>query len=291
MLAALAMTPGQPVPTETLVERLWGEEHPRNVREALYTQASRLRAPVEQAGGELRRGGGGYVLEVDPDRVDLHRSRRLAAEARAVAAVPADRERAAYLWREACELWRATPLAGLPGDWAARVRGGLDQERLTMLTERFSAELACGRHASVIGLLSTAHAEYPLAEPLAGLLMLALYRTGRQTNALSVYACARQRLVDVIGAEPGPQLQTLHRQILRRDPTLLTGNSSSDRSAVTVSPAQSAVPAQLPPEVSAFTGRESHLRFLDAAVPQPAESCVLVTIEGAGGVGKPAPGL
>lgn len=288
MLAALAMTPGQPVPTDTLVERLWGEKHPRNVRDALYTQVSRLRTPVEHAGGAVRRGSGGYVLEVSPDRVDLHRSRRLAAEAGAAAVSPGDHERAARLWHEACELWRATPLAGLPGDWAARVRDGLDQERLTMLTERFSAELACGRHASVIGPLSQAHAEYPLAESLAGLLMLALYRTGRQTDALNLYVRTRQRLVDEVGAEPEPQLQTLHQQILRRDLALVTGGPASDRPPVSTSPAPLAVPAQLPPEVSTFTGRASHLRSLEAATPQPTEPCVLVTVDGAGGVGKTA---
>ncbi|HEY8453583.1 MAG: BTAD domain-containing putative transcriptional regulator [Micromonosporaceae bacterium] len=288
MLAALAMTPRRPVPTETLVGWLWGDEHPHNVRESLYTHASRLRSHVEQAGGVLRRGSGGYVLDIDPDRVDLHRSRRLAAEARAAAAAPSGGERAARLWREACELWRATPLAGLPGDWAARVRDGLDQERLTLLTERFHAELACGAHESVIDPLSAAHTEYPLAEPLAGLLMLALYRSGRLTDALSVYARLRRRLVDAIGTEPGPDLQELHRRMLRRDPGLLADGPAGQRPTVTVSPAQPTVPAQLPADVVAFTGRRDQLRLLDAAAPRPTDPCVVVTIEGAGGVGKTA---
>lgn len=285
VLAVLAMAPGRPVSPDTLVDRVWGEQAPPHVREALYSHVSRLRGAVRRMGGAaLVRRDGGYVLEVGPDRVDLHRARRSAAEARAVVAGSADGDaRAARLLREACELWRGTPLTGLPGDWAARVRSALDQERLTMLTERFEVELRHGRLVDAVAPLSAAQAEYPLSEPLAGLLMLALYRTGRQTEALGVYARARQRLVDEIGDEPAGWLRELHGRILRRDETL-TDHAGTP---VTVSQVR---PAQLPPDVAAFTGRARELRELDALLPDEAgpTAVVISALAGTAGVGKTA---
>jgi DNA-binding SARP family transcriptional activator len=295
VLALLAMTPGQPVALETLVDRVWGDQAPRNARDVLYSHVSRLRGPLRQVGGDLVRRDGGYVLEVDSDRVDLHRARRLAADARAATGTPAGERRAAKLLGEARGLWRGTPLAGLPGDWAARVRSGLDQERLATLTEWFEVELRRGEHASVIGPLSAAQAEYPLAEPLAGQLMLALYRIGRQADALEVYPRLRRRLVDEIGDEPAGWLRELHGRILRRDAGLAPPAGPGNEGALAVGAAEAGavqlVPAQLPPDVAAFTGRGRELGQLDALLADDATgpaAMAIAAIEGAPGVGKTA---
>jgi DNA-binding SARP family transcriptional activator len=220
VLAVLAMSPGQPVPLETLADRVWGDRSPPSFRDVIYSHVSRLRIAVARADGSLCRRDGGYALDVPRDSVDLHRSRRLAAEARAVTAAGGCVAQAVRLWGQACDLWRAVPLTGLSGDWATRTREGLDREHLAMLTERFDLELRCGDPAALIGPLSTALIDYPLAEPLAGQLMIALHREGRQADALAVYARVRSRLVEEIGDEPGATLRALHARILRRDPVL-----------------------------------------------------------------------
>jgi DNA-binding SARP family transcriptional activator len=295
VFAALAMTPRRLVSVDALVDRVWGEQIPRNVRTILYTYVSRLRGVLQRAGGGgngqavLRRRDGGYALELDPERVDLHRARRLASEARAAAGRPPDGDRrAAALLAEACDLWTGTALAGVSGDWVDRVRAGLDHERLALLTERFDAAIRIGAHEAVIGPLSEALAAYPLTESLASLLMLALHRSGRHAEALRVYGQLRQRMVEELGDEPGPGLRHVHEQILRRDPVL--------------DPPAPAVPAterpdspwvslrQLPPDVWHFVGRDRLLADLAAAIaPDRQRTAVpIVTVTGPSGVGKTA---
>ena len=221
VFTVLAMTPRQLVPVDALVDRVWGEQMPRNARTVLYTYVSRLRGLLQQAGGgagqdALRRRNGGYALEVDPDRVDLHRARRLAAQARAAAGRPPDGDRrAAALLAEACELWSTTALAGVAGDWVDRVRTGLDHERLALLTERFEAAIRVGEHQAVIGPLSETLAAYPLAEPLAALLMRALHRCGLESSALTVYDRLRRRMIDELGGEPGRGVRRVYEELLR----------------------------------------------------------------------------
>lgn len=137
LLAVLAMTPRQTVSAELLVDRIWGERTPRNVRNALYTNLSRLRGTLASAEGALRRrGDSGYLLDVDDDEVDLHRARRLAVEARGLAG---DRSpQAIELLRAAHTLWRGPPLADVRGAWADRVRHGLTHELLAIATDRKS---------------------------------------------------------------------------------------------------------------------------------------------------------
>jgi DNA-binding SARP family transcriptional activator len=221
VFTVLAMTPRQLVPIDALVDRVWGEQVPRNARTVLYTYISRLRGLLRRAGGgtgqdTLRRRDGGYALEVDPDRVDLHRSRRLAAEARAAAGrAPDGDRRSAALLAEACDMWSATALAGVTGDWVDRVRTGLDHERLALLTERFDAAIRVGQHQAVIGPLSEALAAYPLAEPLAALLMRALHRCGLYVEAITVYEQLRRRMIEELGGEPGPGLRQVYGELLR----------------------------------------------------------------------------
>lgn len=167
----------------------------------------------------LRRLNGGYSLEIDPDRVDLHHARGLVDKARAMNGGGLDLQ-AVELLREACTLWRGVPLTGLSPDWAVRTRAALVQEWLALLALRFTAELRVGEHESAVGELAVLLADYPLVEPLVSLQMIALYRGGRIAEALELYARTRQRFVDELGDEPGLDLRRLHEHVLRRDPAL-----------------------------------------------------------------------
>ncbi len=294
VLAVLSMSPGRPVPLETLVDRLWGDQPPRQARHSVYTHVSAVRRVLDRLGDDhpdaaLRRLDGGYSLQIDPDGVDLHRTRGLAQKARTLGGGPDSDWQAVKLLREACSLWRGVPLLGLAPDWATRTRAALIQEWLALLGQRFTVELRVGEHEAAIGELAALLADHPLVEPLVSLQMLALYRCGRQAEALDLYARTRQWFVDELGDEPSTVLRRLHEQILRRDPAL---DLASDRvMAAGRRPAQLVRPAQLPPDVVAFTGREHELTELDGlrngAGDQPA-AVVISAIDGMAGVGKSA---
>ena len=294
VLAVLAVAVGRPVGMDQLVAQVWGERLPDGVRSVVYTHVSRLRRVLEHAGAGrgpevLRRAGGGYVLDIDPDLVDLHRFRGLVASARAEDG--GGDERVVELLDEAAGLWRGVPLAGLDGDWVERTREGLERERLTILTDAFAARLRIGRHASVIGPASEVLTEYPLSESLAGVLMLALYRCERPAEALAVYTDFRQRLVAEIGDEPGMRLRRLHEQILRRDPALNgeAGAVADEPPPTAARRANEPVPAQLPADLASFVGRTEALKALDELLPPANPSPVPVAISvivGAAGVGK-----
>ncbi|MGP4110748.1 AfsR/SARP family transcriptional regulator [Streptomyces sp. 4N509B] len=263
-LAALALEPGHAVPVETLVDRVWADDPPANVREVLYSYVSRLRRVLRQAGGpELARGDGGYVLRAEPAAVDLHHSRSLVRQARE-AGERGEWELAAGTLRRADTLWRGdAPLAGLRGPWAERVRETLRRERVTLLTARFEAELAAGRHESALPEVADAVVAHPLAEPLTGLLMTALYRCGRQADALAAYARTRRHLAVELGEEPGPELRELHRRVLTRDPSLDAPESAGPARA-----------AGLPKPAAPGAGpRPSHRQAL-TRVPSPTPSPV-----------------
>ncbi|GAA2655973.1 BTAD domain-containing putative transcriptional regulator [Streptomyces aculeolatus] len=303
VLAVLAMAPGRLVMVETLIRHVWREESSGAARDVLYTYVSRLRRLLRQAAQDgphapvLRRGNGGYALDISLESVDLQHTRALAAQGRSDRSD--DPERAAKLFGEASALWRGTPLAGLRGEWAEQVRAGLERERVSLLTDRYDVELELGRHAESVAGLSAEVVEHPLAEPLAGRLMLALYRSGRQSDALQVYARTRASLVGEIGEEPGPELRRLHELILRRSPGLHRRQEQPDPGeesiaqprALTGDAPPAVRPAQLPPGVAGFTGREAYLRRLERLLPgadggsADASICAVV---GTAGVGKTA---
>ncbi|WP_406440866.1 tetratricopeptide repeat protein [Streptomyces sp. NBC_00631] len=221
VLAALAVDTGRPVPVEALVDRVWGADPPEGARRALYAHIARIRRLAERLddSGEGRlpvlRRAGGYQLDLDPDRVDLHRFQRLSGTARDDA-LPG-RVRAAHL-REALALWRGEPFAGLPGTWPARMRETWRRQRVDAAVRLADIETDSGDPAAVVGQLTDLLGEYPLTEPLAEALMRALHAAGDGGEALRCYTQTRNRLVEELGTEPGRRLWELHQRILRDHP-------------------------------------------------------------------------
>src|ERR1700728_2835452 len=170
VLAILLLTPRTIVPADALIDRLWDTQPPPKARESLSVYMARLRASLRQAIGDSVRLAGranGYVLDVDPETVDLHQFRRLRRQANALAA-SGDHDHAARLLREADALWHGQALAGIRGDWVARMRDGLEEERRAVILERVECELELGRHSDLIGELRGLLAQYPLDETFIG---------------------------------------------------------------------------------------------------------------------------
>jgi DNA-binding SARP family transcriptional activator/tetratricopeptide (TPR) repeat protein len=280
ILAMLLLTPGTIVPADALIDRLWDTRPPPKARESLSAYIARLRASLRDAQGagvQLLGRARGYVLDIDPDIIDLHQFRRLRRQANALAA-SGDCAPAARLLREADGLWRGPALAGIPGDWVARMRDGLEEERRAAIVERVDCELELGRHADLVGELSQLMAQYPLDETFVARQMTALYGSGRPAAALSLYRETRSRLIDEQGTEPGPVLTDLHQRILGLDPQL-AARPPEQR------PADGARPDTLPPELPDFVGRARELELLTSdrgAGPR------VTVIEGMPGVGKTA---
>jgi len=213
LLTLLLLNANRVVPRDRLIGELWGDSPPETAAKAVQVYVSRLRKllPVDM----LVTQAPGYMLKVAPESVDLRRFERLVA-----AAHGADAARAASLLAEALALWRGPPLAELWDESFARIEAGrLEDLRLAALEERIEADLALGRHAKLIGELEALIAEHPHRERLRGQLMLALYRSGRQAEALEAYRDARAAL-DELGLEPGVALRQLEQQILRQDAAL-----------------------------------------------------------------------
>ncbi|WP_169948517.1 AfsR/SARP family transcriptional regulator [Microbispora sp. H11081] len=226
VLAALAVDADRPVSLRTMIERVW-DDPPDRATDSVYAHIARLRQALTGTGASIERRGGGYALEIDPERVDAHRFRRLTTQARNT---HDDTVRAALL-AEAVELWRGAPLAGVPGDWAARMRYGIEQEFVGALAIRAQAHLRQGRPDIVVAELTPLVPHYPLAEPLADMLMRGLCALGRTAEAVALYARLRGYLADRLGVEPGPELRALHLRILRGDgePLVRTGRRAQPR--------------------------------------------------------------
>ncbi|HEU5213991.1 MAG TPA: BTAD domain-containing putative transcriptional regulator [Gaiellaceae bacterium] len=214
VLALLLLHANEVVGVDRLVDQLWGEKAPRNATAALHTHVSRLR---KELGPEIvARRAWGYVLRTEPGALDLERFERLVADAESLPA----RERAEQL-REALALWRGSPLQDVAFEPAlARDVARLDELRLTVLENRIDADLEVGTRAGVVGELEALIAEHPLRERLRGQLILALYRSGRQAEALEVYRETRRVLSEELGLDPSPELRELERAILQHDPAL-----------------------------------------------------------------------
>jgi len=280
VLAILLLTPRTIVPATALIDRLWDTRPPPKARESLSAYVARLRASLRLALGDRVRLVGrarGYLLDVDPEAVDLHQFRRLRRQADALTA-SGDYDHAASLLREADGLWRGQALAGIRGDWVARMRDSLEEERRAAILERVECELELGRHADLVGELRQLLAQYPLDETFVAHQMAALYWNGRPGDALGLYRETRSRLIDEQGTEPGPVLSELHQRILRRD-SLLAVRPTGQR------PGRVARPDTLPPETVEFVGRSEELGLLTGEHQDAGRVSV---IEGMPGVGKTA---
>ena len=217
VLAALLLSANRVVPTERLIDDLWGDEPPETARAALQVHVAGLRKALGEDSVRLVTRSPGYVLEVEPGALDLERFNELCAGARA----ESDGALRSELLAEALALWRDVPLAGLHGEpFAVAARPHLEELRLGALEQRIDADLELGRHAALVAELDTLVAEHPYRERFRGQQMLALYRSGRQADALAAYRAARQASIDDLGLEPGPELRSLERAMLEQDPAL-----------------------------------------------------------------------
>jgi len=215
LLAVLLLNVGEVVSADRLIEELWGGRPPKTAVGSLQNLVSELRKALGP--DVLHTRPPGYVLEVDPERVDLRRFQRLVAEA---LEEPDASRRAAQL-REAMSLWRGPPLADFALETFAQIEiARLDELRTSAREELIDAELELGLHSKLVAELEGLVAQHPLRERLRGQLMLALYRSGRQAEALEAYRTARETLVEELGIEPSEELQRLEQAILRHDPQL-----------------------------------------------------------------------
>ncbi|HEX3200792.1 MAG TPA: BTAD domain-containing putative transcriptional regulator, partial [Actinomycetes bacterium] len=239
LLAKLLLHPNQVVSTEELILAVWGEEPPPTVKQSLQNHVAALRKAIEAGNGAgpprtLVTHDPGYLLRIDPERLDLHRFQRLDHEGRQALAA-GDPARAADLLRQALALWRGPALADVAASadiaWPELV--GVEELQVASTEARIEAELALGRHHELVAELEGLVRRHPLREHLHGQLMLALYRSGRQADALAAYRAARRVLVDELGIEPSVGLQRLEQAILAQDPALdlLVPARTGDREA------------------------------------------------------------
>jgi DNA-binding SARP family transcriptional activator len=214
LLAVLLLHANEVVSSDRLIDELWGDAPPPTAAKSLQVHVSRLRKTLGEQ--RLATRPPGYLLQVDTSELDLSRFERLAGEATGV-----EPSRAAEKLREALAMWRGPALADLAYEPFARIEiARLEELRLVVLERRIDADLADGRHAELVGELEALVAEHPLRERLRCQLMLALYRSARQAEALEAYRQARSVLSDELGLEPGGELRKLESAILRHDPAL-----------------------------------------------------------------------
>ena len=275
LLALLALHAGRPVQTDQLVEALWGDDPPAAVRNGLQGLASKLRRSLGSS-EILTMRGGGYALELAPEAVDVHRLEQLVADARALA--PSDPGRALERYLEAEELWRGDALAEFAYEaFATSTITRLDELRIAAIEERIDLALQLGQHLTAVGELEALVAAHPLRERTLGLLMTALYRSGRQADALRAYQEGRRLLGEELGLDPGPELQQLETAILTHDPSLDVPAGSGEHATELA-----ASRPRLPEPLTRLVGREAEVRELTRLLTDDR----LITLVGPGGVGK-----
>jgi DNA-binding SARP family transcriptional activator len=319
LLATLLVQAGEVVPVHSLIDELWGTEPPRTATTTLQVYVSQLRKVLAEAGGSAHSGelltrAPGYLLAVPERDFDLPCFERLRAEGRA-AYQEGDFGRASGLLHEALALWTGPALSGIPHGVrleSAAIR--LDELRMEVLEQRIVADLRLGRHQELAGELLALANEHPLRETLHGHLMVALYRTGRGSDALRVYGRLRHSLVEELGVEPSPGLSRLHERVLRREPSLdwqpprttrpangaapdgpagAPGRPAAHRRAAGPADGPRSLPGPaptLPAAPPGFVGRDEELaygeRALRGGVGRPAVR--VLAVSGPAGVGKTA---
>jgi len=316
LLAILSVSSNRTVADSTLVDALWSEdlsrERERNLHAGVYQLRRRLAQAVPDAGERLTRTAGGYRLDLRSGELDAEVFSSLAAEGRNHAST-GNFAAASELFGKALQLWRGRALADA-APLCARLIGDaerLEEQRLSATEDKLDCDLALGRHSELTAEIYQLVAEYPLRERLIRQLMLALYRSGRRSDALAAFDAARQHLAREVGLDPSPLLRELQNQMLRDDPALALrtesslntpGHGSDDNSLADLSDSQSdeladgaprlwqppAVPRQLPAALASFSGRQAELKEL-AELPAPETDAVpIAALTGMGGIGKTA---
>ncbi|MEO3808018.1 BTAD domain-containing putative transcriptional regulator [Sphaerisporangium sp. B11E5] len=280
LLAALLLHDGRPVPGDELVDAIWGEEPPRAAAQVIRSQISRLRHVLDPGGGRasavIEPAGGGYALRTGGAEVDRAVFEERLAAARAARRAGDVATEAAAL-RAVLALWRGTPMAEVRGDHAEAERTRLAELRLSAAEDLFAADIALGRHVEAAAGLAAMAAEQPYRERVRELLMLALSRSGRQADALGVFDETRRLLSEELGLDPGPGLREMQRRILAGD----TGDAGPPPGTV-----HGCRPAQLPPDLTDFVGREDLLSGVVTSLAGP--GVPVVGLVGLAGVGKTA---
>ena len=270
LLAALLLEANRVVSRDRLIDALWGEEPPDTARNTLQVYVSQVRKLLPD--GTLETASHGYRLAVDPATVDVFKFARLSESGRSALTI-GDAAGAAATLGAALELWRGPALADVAWEPFAQAEvARLEELRLTALEDRIEADLALGRHGQLVAELEGLVADHPLRERLRGQLMLALYRSGREADALAVYQRARRTLVDELGIEPGESLRKLERAILAHDTSLDAPQATSTS------------PRRVPTPPTPLLGREAELDAVAALVRL--DDTRLLTLTGIGGIGK-----
>jgi predicted ATPase/DNA-binding SARP family transcriptional activator len=268
LLALLLLSANRVVSADRLIEELWAGRPPEGAPKTLRSYVSRLRAAVGD--DVVRSRAPGYLLEIEPDQLDARRFERLMDEG-GRARARGDAAEAAARLREGLALWHGDALADLADEPFAGVEARrLEELRLVAIEERIEADLDCGRHPELVAELETLLDEHPLRERLWGQLMTALYRSGRQADALAAYQRARELLADRLGLETGEELRVLEQKILRQE------------LEATPAPLRTLRRTNVPVQLTSFVGRERELEELTRLLPD----APLVTLTGVGGCGK-----
>ncbi|MFC8534632.1 BTAD domain-containing putative transcriptional regulator [Streptomyces sp. NPDC057249] len=278
LLTALLLRGGHTATAAELIDGIWGDEPPSQALAAVRTYASRLRKVLGP--GTLVSDSGGYAMRTGADALDLTVAQELAAGAEKARA-GGDRDTARSLLNKALGLWDGEALASVPGPYAEYQRTRLEEWRLQLTETRLDLDLEAGCHAEAVSELTALTAAHPLRERLRELLMVALYRSGRQAEALAVYADTRRLLAEELGVDPRAELGRLQQRILRADEELAR---PADDPAPAAAPVR---PAQLPATVPDFTGRDAFVRELGDRLGTAEGSVMAVSaLAGIGGVGK-----
>ncbi|WP_424188119.1 AfsR/SARP family transcriptional regulator [Actinokineospora sp. G85] len=296
-LAVLAVRAGRVAPVDVLAKAVWGDEPPATARSQIQICVSALRRVLAKAGRSeaIVTKAGGYLLDLAPDELDLLRFTELTTTARE----HEERRRpaaAAAALGAALALWGGSALLGVDSELVRREAVLLDEQRLRAVEDRLRLLIALGRHDEVIGELFDLVDRHPWRERLHESLMLALYRAGRQADALDRYRRVRTAFADELGVEPSARLRDLERAMLNRQPALDVvvpdaepdGQATPPPASVPVASPPAVVPRELPAALPDFTGREAELTTIRAAVEAEDGAVRVVAITGKGGVGKTA---
>ncbi len=296
VLAVLLLHTNRPIGRQQIIDAVWGPAHPTHAVNLLQRHVSALRRVLEPqrsaraVSDRVVWTDGGYLFTVSAGSLDLEQFDSSVSMARAARAA-GDLPKAAAALHSALQLWRGPACDGLISPFLDAQREQLAERRISALEERIDLDLALGNHLDVIAELRALVAEYPLRERLRGLLMAALYRSGRQADALAAYQDARRQLRDEVGVAPAAALQRLQQQILAADPDLAPPVPAG---GLTVIPPRRSrpdipMPAQLPRDLSTFVGRDCELSHLDSLLnandPQ-SEAPEVTALLGMAGIGK-----